>query len=188
MVSLGGFQNVDQDDSYPWLAAERKFLLEAHARSVPVLGVCLGAQLLAQALGGEVGPVEAGPEIGTFDVERTPHGARDDLFGVMPDRFPVMQCHGYQVTSLPDEASSLLSSTRTPVQAYRVGASVGVQFHPEWSRDAFAAVLESNRDWARSAGYSWDALSRGATEWFSGCRQAGDRLLEEWLDRVHAST
>ena len=107
------------------------------------------------------------------------------MIGALSPSFAVMQCHGYEVTALPaDGAPVLARSPKSRVQAFRVGKSLGLQFHPEWTRDAFRAVLASNREWASSSGYRWDELTAESELRFDACRSTGDRLLTAWLDHV----
>jgi GMP synthase (glutamine-hydrolysing) len=126
-VVMGGPINVDEVERFPGLAAEREWLAEAARRKLPVLGICLGAQLLARALGAEVRPGE-GPEIGFAPVEI---GEADDpLLGALAPSTEVLHWHG-DVFELPDRATSLASSDRTEHQAFRAGNAWGVLFHPE---------------------------------------------------------
>jgi GMP synthase (glutamine-hydrolysing) len=126
-VFMGGPMNADEVDRFPALAAEREWLAEAVARELPTLGVCLGAQLLARALGAEVRP-GAAPEIGFAPVEVTDPG--DPLLGGLAPRSEVLHWHG-DVFDLPDGAEHLASSERTDCQAFRAGNAWGVLFHPE---------------------------------------------------------
>jgi len=126
-VVMGGPMNVDEVERFPALAAEREWLAEAVARGMPVLGICLGAQLLARALGAEVRPGEA-PEIGFAPVEVS--DPDDPLLGGLAPRSEVLHWHG-DVFDLPPGAEHLASSERTACQAFRAGSAWGVLFHPE---------------------------------------------------------
>lgn len=134
-VVMGGPMNVDELDRFPALAAEREWLAEAVRRELPLLGVCLGAQLLARALGAEVRP-GAAKEIGFAPVEV--HDPADPVLGGLAPRTEVLHWHG-DVFDLPDGATSLASSALTEHQAFRVGNSWGVLFHAE----ADYALLEA---------------------------------------------
>jgi GMP synthase (glutamine-hydrolysing) len=126
-VVMGGPMNVDEVERFPALAAEREWLAEAVRRELPVLGICLGAQLLARALGAEVRPGE-GPEIGFAPVEV---GVADDpVLGGLAPSTEVLHWHG-DVFDLPDGAQPLASSARTEHQAFRLGDAWGALFHPE---------------------------------------------------------
>jgi GMP synthase (glutamine-hydrolysing) len=140
-VVMGGPMNVDETERYPGLAAEREWLAEAVARGMPVLGICLGAQLLARALGAEVRAGEA-PEVGFAPVEVS--DPDDPLLGGLAPRSEVLHWHG-DVFDLPDGAAHLASSERAACQAFRAGNAWGVLFHPEADRalvEAWLAVPE----------------------------------------------
>jgi GMP synthase (glutamine-hydrolysing) len=126
-VVMGGPMNVDEVERFPALAAEREWLAEAARRELPVLGICLGAQLLARALGAEVRPGD-GPEIGFAPVTVTEPG--DPVLGRLVPTTEVLHWHG-DVFDLPDGAQPLASSARTEHQAFRRGNAWGALFHPE---------------------------------------------------------
>jgi GMP synthase (glutamine-hydrolysing) len=125
-VVMGGPMNVD-DDRHPELATEREWLAEAMRRDLPVLGICLGAQLLARALGAEVRPGKR-PEFGYAPVEILDPG--DPILGALAPSTTVLHWHG-DAFNLPDGASALARSAQTEVQAFRHGNAWGVLFHPE---------------------------------------------------------
>jgi GMP synthase-like glutamine amidotransferase len=129
LLPLGGTPHPDHDEHRPWLPVERDLLREALAAGTPVLGVCLGSQVLAQAAGGEAGPAER-PEIGWHDVRLTAAAHCDPLLGGLPDRFWAFEWHHYRF-SVPAGAQ-LLASTPAAGQAFRVGERAwGLQFHVE---------------------------------------------------------
>lgn len=129
VMTFGGAMNVDQEDRHPWLAFEKRLLAGLLERETPLLGVCLGAQLVSEAAGG--GPRRASrPEIGWLEVEVTPEGAADPLLAGLEPSFEVFEWHSYECNP-PPGATAL---ARTPVcgQAFRFGhAAWGVQFHAE---------------------------------------------------------
>ena len=126
-VVMGGPMNVDEVERFPALAAEREWLAGAVERGMPVLGICLGAQLLARALGAEVRAGET-PEIGFAPVEVS--APDDPLLGGLAPSTEVLHWHG-DVFDLPAGAEHLASSERTACQAFRAGNAWGVLFHPE---------------------------------------------------------
>jgi GMP synthase (glutamine-hydrolysing) len=126
-VVMGGPMGVDDARRFPALAAEREWLAEAVRLELPVLGICLGAQLLARALGAEVRAGE-GPEIGFAPVEV--NDPADPVLGGLAPSTDVLHWHG-DVFDLPDGAQPLASSKRTEHQAFRLGSAWGALFHPE---------------------------------------------------------
>jgi GMP synthase (glutamine-hydrolysing) len=124
---MGGPMNVDEIDRYPGLGATRDWLAEAVRREVPVLGICLGAQLLARALGAAVVPGER-QEIGFHPV--AVDDPADPVLGGLAPSSRVLHWHG-DVFELPDGATHLASSELTAHQAFRRGNAWGVLFHPE---------------------------------------------------------
>jgi GMP synthase (glutamine-hydrolysing) len=124
---MGGPMNVDETDRHPGLVSEREWLAEAIGRDLPVLGVCLGAQLLARALGAEVRPGGA-PEIGFAPIRV--HDRTDPIVGPLAPETNVLHWHG-DVFDLPPGAIPLASSDRTEHQAFRAGNAWGLLFHPE---------------------------------------------------------
>ena len=129
IVAMGGAMGAYEEDAHPWLAAEKRLIGEAVAAGTPYWGVCLGAQLLASALGAEVRPGPAA-ELGVMDVELTPAAAGDPVFAGAPSRFRTLQWHG-DTYELPAGAVGLARSERYEQQAFALGAAYGVQFHLE---------------------------------------------------------
>lgn len=127
VLVMGGPMNVDEVERYPGLLAEREWLAEAARREMPILGVCLGAQLLARALGAKV-RAGAGPEIGFAPVQV--HDPTDPIVGALAPEATVLHWHG-DVFDLPDGAVPLVSSAQTKHQAFRHGNAWGVLFHAE---------------------------------------------------------
>ena len=144
IVVLGGEQNVVDAPRLPYLQDEIALIGEALERRQPLLGVCLGAQLLATAAGGEVVRVSE-PEIGWYEVARLPEGAADPLFGALPERFSAYCWHSYGV-ELPEDAT-LLARSAVSIHGFRLGETAwGVQFHPEVTRAILLDWFGSYRD------------------------------------------
>ena len=142
LVVLGGGMGAGEDAVHLWLPRTRALLAEAVAREIPTLGVCLGAQLLAVATGGRVGPNPDGPEYGAQLVAKRANAATDPLFGSLPITPDVIQWHVDAVLDLPPAAIGLASSPTCEVQAFRVGRLAwGIQFHIETTPQVL-------RDWA----------------------------------------
>jgi GMP synthase (glutamine-hydrolysing) len=133
LVVLGGPMNVDQVDLYPFLAVEVELVAEALQRGMPVLGICLGAQLLARALGADVRPHHS-KEIGWYQINPTAAGADDPVFAGMSDTEHIFQWHG-DTFDIPSGAVHLASSPDCENQAFRYGdTAYGFQFHLEVDR------------------------------------------------------
>jgi GMP synthase-like glutamine amidotransferase len=129
---MGGPMNVADEVQFPWLVDEKALIREAvQDLHLPYMGVCLGAQLLADALGGEVKPMPV-PEVGLLPVAITEAELNHPLLAGLPKTFKVLQWHGQEVKRLPSGAKLLASSTQCQVQAYAVGnRAFGLQFHSE---------------------------------------------------------
>lgn len=141
---LGGAMNVDQESEHPWLVPEKAFVGELLADGVPTLGVCLGAQLLAEVAGST--PRRASePEIGWGEIELTAAAATDPLLGPLPTRFTGFTWHSYEAP-LPPGATALAQS-EVCLQAYRLAdaRAWGIQFHPEVSAEDLGAWLDGWR-------------------------------------------
>ncbi|MDH3646459.1 MAG: gamma-glutamyl-gamma-aminobutyrate hydrolase family protein [Gammaproteobacteria bacterium] len=133
LIVLGGPMNVDQVDAYPNLATEVELLREAAKQGMHVLGICLGAQLLAKALGARVSAAEE-KEIGWYDIQLTEAGAQDELLGEFSPVQRIFQWHGDRF-DLPSDAIQLASSDRCRNQAFRYeDRAYGFQFHLEVSQ------------------------------------------------------
>jgi GMP synthase (glutamine-hydrolysing) len=129
VLVFGGAMHADQDRHHPWLREENLFLQRLLDLQTPVLGICLGAQLLAKAAHASVYPAEEF-EIGWYPVELTEAAATDPLLGRLPQRFDAFQWH-YYAHGVPAGAVELARS-RVCTQAFRLGENAwGVQFHPE---------------------------------------------------------
>jgi GMP synthase (glutamine-hydrolysing) len=126
---LGGSMHADEDDRHPWLREENSLIQRLLELGTPLLGVCLGAQLLAKASDARVAPASE-PEVGWYEVELAPGAAGDPVLGSLPRRFDAFQWHFYTY-GLPSGAVEL---ARSPVctQAFRLGERAwGIQFHAE---------------------------------------------------------
>jgi GMP synthase-like glutamine amidotransferase len=156
VVALGGSQHAWDEEAHPYLRDQRRLLAAAHADDVPVLGICLGGQVLARALGADVVPSPR-PERGWCDVEVLPAAASDPVLGRAGTDGRVYQWH-MDAFGLPDGATLLARSTDAPVQAFRHRSAWGVQFHPEVDAPLLRSWMVSFPDAARDAGLDEAAL------------------------------
>jgi GMP synthase (glutamine-hydrolysing) len=186
---FGGGMNVVDADRLPWLRDELDLLAGALDAGTPVIGVCLGAQLLATAAGAPVRRA-ARPEIGWFEVERTSAGAEDPLLAALPASFTAYQWHSWTFT-VPDGAVELARSAVCP-QAFRLGEHAwGVQFHPEVTPDILDAWIDdadADPD-AIAQGYEGDAARAPLAERLPAWNAIGRALFDAWLvaaDRLTA--
>jgi GMP synthase (glutamine-hydrolysing) len=139
-MTFGGAMHPDHEAEHPWLATEKELLRELLRRGTPVLGVCLGAQLLAEAAGAQPRRASA-PEIGWYEVSLTGDAADDPLVAALPERFEAFQWHSYEAP-LPPGATALAASD-VCLQAYRLdGNSWGVQFHAEVTAEIVSSWLD----------------------------------------------
>jgi GMP synthase (glutamine-hydrolysing) len=160
LVVLGGGMCVRDQDRLPHLREELRLLRRCVDEGAPVLGICLGSQLLATALGGRVDRATA-KEIGFYRVRLADEARSDRLFAGAPDSFVAFHWHGDAFT-LPEGAVALASSTQTPVQAFRYGERAwGIQFHLELDGDVLEAMLGGEEE-LREAGVDAQELRLAA--------------------------
>jgi len=133
VVSLGGSMGAYQEDSYPWLAAEKRLLARVVEAGIPTLGICLGCQLLADALGGRAYPA-GGRELGTLLPTLTDAGRADPVVRHLDGLVPVSHTDTWD---LPPGAVLLAVSDRYR-HSFRLGSGLGLQPHPEVAPDTFA--------------------------------------------------
>lgn len=138
---LGGPMNVYEEDRYPWLAPEKRFIERILSEGKPILGICLGAQLLAVVLGGVVSE-NTRKEIGWFPVQITPEGRKIGHFAGFPDDFMAFHWHGDRF-SIPEGAVLAASSEACAEQAFVYGERVvGLQFHLESTEKSIQSLVQ----------------------------------------------
>jgi GMP synthase (glutamine-hydrolysing) len=130
LVVLGGEMDADDTADFPHLLRAMDLLRDAAARSAPALGICLGAQLAAAALGGRAYPGPAGEELGWTKVELTAAGRADPVTGALREPAELFEWH-HDTLDPPPGATLLAGGAVYPTQAFRLGSVVAVQFHPE---------------------------------------------------------
>jgi GMP synthase-like glutamine amidotransferase len=140
LVLLGGSMSVNDEARLPWLVPEKRLVRASVEGGVPVLGVCLGSQLIASALGAAV-TRNPKPEIGWFPVRTTPEGSASLLFSGFPATFTPCHWHG-ETFALPADAVLAASTDACPHQAFTLGDTVaGLQFHLEYDRDSIEQMM-----------------------------------------------
>lgn len=186
LIILGGPMNSDQIDSYPNLIAEQEIIREAVSRDMSILGICLGAQLLAKAIGGSVAR-NAEREIGWYDVALTDAGVTDPVLGTFTRRQQVFQWHEDGIT-LPPGAVHLASSPASQVQAFRHGEhAYGFQFHLEVNKsliDRWISVPE-NQDMLAAERGRIDPLQihEQTLHSIDALQTLSQRTFSRWIDR-----
>jgi GMP synthase (glutamine-hydrolysing) len=155
LVVFGGEQAATDDHTHPYLPALADLMAAYSQADKPVLGICLGSQLLARAFGAE-NHLGTAPEFGWVDVSLTDAGRTDPVLGALPPTFPIFQWHSDTFT-LPEGAIHLAQSPTAAHQAFRIGrATYGTQFHFEASRSVV-------QDWTRTFPDLTDRMSPGWT-------------------------
>ena len=185
LIVLGGPMNVDQIEDFPNLATEVTLIQDALDRGLSILGICLGAQLLARALGARVMPDHA-REIGWHDVDLTNQGKDDPVLSAFESRQQVFQWHEDAI-ELPEGAAHLASSDACEIQAFRFGNSAyGFQFHLEvdhslidrWlDRAGYQEMLEE-----MSATIDPEQIRRQTDDSIQPLKDLSDRTFSRWID------
>jgi len=152
VVCLGGEMGAYDDARHPWLADVRRLLADAVSGRLPVLAICLGAQLLAVATGGQVRPGAQGPECGTLLVAKRDAASQDPLLVDLPFTPDVLQFHSDEIAQLPPGALLLAASPKYRNQAFRVGeCAYGFQFHIETTPETVLRWVHASPDVAATA-------------------------------------
>ena len=179
---MGGPMDVWQEAAHPWLKPEKALIKEAvQIRKMPFLGLCLGHQLLAEALGGRVGKSNV-PEVGVMEVSLTAEGAEAPIFADLPQQFQCLQWHSAEVTAMPAGAFCLAASAACDVQAMQWGThAFSAQFHMELEADTV-------RNWAKIPEYAAalgaggaDRMEADAAAHMAIFNQMAERLYNNWM-------
>jgi GMP synthase-like glutamine amidotransferase len=183
VVTAGGRQSPLDDE--PWIDGELAYLRRAHDADLPIVGICLGHQLLARALGGEAGPLAAGLELGWQDVTLTPAGCEDPLHAGLPWTGLQFHWHRFEVTTLPEGARVLAKSDKCAVQAWALGLrTYGFQYHPEVYPETIETWSAEDPGAFDEAGISADMLRSQTKELYRPFARLRDRLFESMALRL----
>lgn len=184
LVIMGGPMNVDEQEAYPWMAREMQIIEEAHARHLPMVGICLGAQLIAKALGGEVQAMPRA-EIAWGEIVQAFPGTIDTLHAGTPWRSVQFIFHGQQITRAPAGAAVLAKSSQCPIHAFSLGMHVyGFQYHFELEETHLRAMLGDGDycQWITASGGDPRQLLAAMPGVYPMYRQLGDRLCKRIAD------
>jgi GMP synthase (glutamine-hydrolysing) len=183
LVVMGGPQSVYEQDRYPWLRDELRLIADALRAGMPILGVCLGSQLLAAALGARVYPGKQ-KEIGWYPVTLTEAAREDALLRGLPTTFTPLHWHG-DVFDLPPGAVVLASSALTPVQIYRYGANAyGFLCHLEVTDRHVSDWVVSFAGELQSSCIDGAAIRDAASHCLPEVRTLGASVFDRWVSFV----
>ncbi len=176
IVIMGGPQNVTDIAKYDWMQQEAKLIQMAHARELPIIGICLGCQLIAHALGGTVEKREKA-SVGFYPVSLTPPGQTDTvLAGIQWNHQQYFSC-GQEVKTLPPGATLLISSKHTKHVAYKVGVrTFGFMNHFECDRDLIESINHSSKDDMSQAGVTEGELKVQLDQCYDTFARISNRL------------
>lgn len=180
LIVMGGPMNVDDEQDYPWLAAEKAYLRKAIDAGTPVLGICLGAQLIAAALGKKVYPGKY-QEFGWLPLSLTSEAAEHPLLSAFPNPLMVFHWHG-DTFDLPDGATLLGSTTDCVNQGFAVGKCIGLQFHIEIDQSLLRGLIADHLlpDWQGPYISAPNQIISDASLYHSECKETLFRLLDRW--------
>jgi GMP synthase-like glutamine amidotransferase len=185
LVVLGGPMGAYEEQAYPWLAAEKSFIAETIATGRKVLGVCLGSQLVAEAIGGRAHPHTV-REVGWFPVRLTTAGAYGRVLSALPETFVAGEWHG-DTYDLPEGVKTCAVTDACENQAfeYANGRVVGLQFHLEWTPEALVGLTRRHADWlATEAGLDPTLATESEFLGQLPALARGNELLYALLDRL----
>jgi GMP synthase (glutamine-hydrolysing) len=189
VLVFGGAMHVDQEREHEWLRAEKRLLRGLLAERAPLLGVCLGAQLLAEVAGGAA-TRSARPEIGWTTVELCAEASDDALLGPLPARFEGFEWHSYELS--PPAGASVLARSASCVQAFRLQAAPawGIQFHAEATGETIAGWIRDYRsdEDAVGADLDWADMAAQTERQIARSNALGAGICKRFLDAAAAAS
>ncbi len=178
IISCGGPQSA-YDDSHEWLEPEMQLMREANGIGMPIVGLCLGSQILARALGGKVEKMAGGIEFGWHEVSLTPTGREDAIHTGLPWTSMQFHHHRDQVSQLPAGARLLSSSTKCKNQAWALGLrTFGCQYHPEVTIDGIETWMREEPEALQEAGITAEKLREQTRKYFPAFERLSQRMFE----------
>jgi GMP synthase-like glutamine amidotransferase len=182
LIVMGGPMSVNDSDR--WIADETAFIRSALLSGTPVIGVCLGSQFMAKALGASVRPGKA-LEIGMTAVRLRPEAGQDPVFKTLPDSFPVFEWHG-EVFDLPKNCVPLAESAVAPLQAFRYGdRAYGLLFHLEMEETGIETLCRECGPDLVKARLSAQQVTHEALPHLAVLQTFADRLIGHMLAAIH---
>ena len=178
LVVLGGGMGAYELDRYPHLRDELALIESALRGGRPILGICLGSQLLAQALGAQVARAPA-PEIGWHEVVLHPEARADPLWARSPERFTAFHWHS-DAFPLPAGGVRVASSAGCAVQAFRHGLAFGIQFHPEVDEPILRTMTEGGREELAALGLRPETLLEPMGQHLAGLQAVAHDVFGGW--------
>ncbi len=181
LIILGGHMNAHEDDKYPHLRQVVELIHQFHAENKPIMGVCLGSQLIARAFGSQVYP-HSTPELGFSPLKVVESPTTEVWLQNCPADLHIMQWH-FDTFDLPVQATLLMTNYRCKHQAYRIGTNVyGFQFHLEVTPDIIADWLAAKSDWINAHYPNLDQeIQEQIKQYADGAAAFAEQVAEDWL-------
>jgi len=167
-------------DREPWSVAAEKYIRDLAGKSIPVLGICYGHQLICQAFGGTVGYHPKGKEVGTVNISLTEEGRKDELLGILPENFTGHVTHSQSVLKLPEGVKTLAFNDFEKHHAFVINENIwGVQFHPEFDLNVIKAYIAEQEETLIEEGYDVDSIYSSLKD-----HEYGKKLLKRFVELV----
>ncbi len=177
VVILGGPMNVTEIGQLPWMQQEAECIRRAHGAGLPVIGVCLGAQLIAHALGGQVGPKEGAPDLGFYPTMITIPGQTETMLAGIPWTHQQLYSCGQEIKQVPAGATVLAGTASTKVACFKAGLrTYGFLFHFECDRPGAEALVKESAEFAGRANKSASGLAGELDQHYESFARVSNRL------------